>query len=83
MRGRQTKYLAMMAFRVLCLPLVIVFDGWLRWVLIVSAVVLPYIAVVLANAARRDSTQGPQRVELPHMYALPPAHSAKRRIDSA
>jgi hypothetical protein len=27
-------------------------DGWLRWVLLVGAVVLPYSAVIFANAGR-------------------------------
>lgn len=82
MRGRQRKYLTMMGIRILCLPLAIVFDGWLRWVFIVAAVVLPYVAVLLANATRRDPGHGPEPVRLPHMYELPPSDSQKDRIGS-
>src|SRR5690625_1677409 len=78
MRGRQAQYLVMMGFRVLCVPLVLLVDGWLMWVFIISAVVLPYIAVILANATRRNRTNDSERVELPHRHALPPADQGER-----
>lgn len=56
--ARQRRYLISMGIRTVCfVGAIVVGDGWLRWVLIVLALVLPYIAVVLANAAptRRDS----------------------------
>ncbi len=44
-----------MAVRTLCfVGAVAVGPGWLRWVLIAGAVLLPYLAVVFAN------TQGPR-----------------------
>jgi hypothetical protein len=49
---RVKRYLTMMGIRVLCFGLFFVTDGWIRWVAIVGAVVLPYIAVVTANAVR-------------------------------
>jgi len=30
---------------------VVVGPGWLRWVLVVGAFILPYVAVVMANSA--------------------------------
>jgi hypothetical protein len=51
---RQRRYLLIMAIRIACIPPAIMVDGWLRWAFIVGAVVLPYIAVVVANAARRS-----------------------------
>lgn len=48
--ARQRRYLWMMGIRLGCLPLALVVDGWLRWVFILGAVVLPYFAVVVANA---------------------------------
>ena len=40
-----------MGIRTVCfLSAVFVGPGWLRWVLVVGAVVLPYVAVVMANA---------------------------------
>jgi hypothetical protein len=51
--ARQRRYLLIMAVRIACIPPAIMVDGWLRWAFILGAVVLPYIAVVVANAARR------------------------------
>lgn len=49
--ARQRRYLISMAVRVLCfIGAVVVGPGWLRWVLVAGAVVLPYVAVVAANA---------------------------------
>lgn len=49
--GRQRRYVISMAIRVLCfIAAVAVGPGWLRWVLVAGAVLLPYVAVVLANA---------------------------------
>ncbi|MDN5796297.1 MAG: DUF3099 domain-containing protein [Intrasporangium sp.] len=49
---RIRRYLTMMGIRIACFGLVFVTSGWLRWVEIVAAVVLPYFAVVIANAVR-------------------------------
>jgi len=41
-----------MGIRTLCfLGAVAVGDNWLRWVLFVGAIFLPYVAVVMANAS--------------------------------
>lgn len=51
MAGRSRRYLISMAVRVVCLVLAIfVLSGWLRVVGIAAALVLPWIAVVMANA---------------------------------
>jgi hypothetical protein len=49
---RMRRYLTMMGLRVVCFGLVFVTTGWLRIVVILAAVVLPYFAVVIANAVR-------------------------------
>ena len=49
---RQKQYLTMMGIRVACFGLLFVTSGWLRWVCIGAAILLPYFAVVLANAVR-------------------------------
>lgn len=48
-----TKYFIMMTVRVVCLVLMVVITpyGWHTGILAVGAAVLPYIAVVLANAS--------------------------------
>ena len=50
--ARQKRYLLSMGLRTLCfVGAIVVGSGWLRWVLVVAALVLPYVAVVMANAA--------------------------------
>ena len=51
MQQRAGRYLVSMLIRTLCVVLVIVVPGPLRWVFAVGAIVLPYVAVVAANAA--------------------------------
>ena len=43
------KYTIAMSVRMICILLVFVVPGWWMWVFALGAVVLPYIAVVLAN----------------------------------
>lgn len=40
-----------MAIRTACFVGAVIVEGWLRWVLVVGAFILPYIAVVMANVA--------------------------------
>jgi len=52
MAHRQKRYMISMGIRTLCfVAAVVVGPGWLRWVLVAAAFVLPYIAVVMANSA--------------------------------
>lgn len=45
-------YILTMLIRTLCFGAVIFIDHWSRWIFAVGAVLLPYTAVVLANARR-------------------------------
>lgn len=56
----------MMGIRIACFILMVVITpyGWYTWVLGAAAIVLPYIAVVLANVApdaRRSTAETPAR----------------------
>ena len=56
-KGRERRYIISMSIRTIAfVAAVAVGPGWLRWVLIAAALVLPYVAVVMANAGnqRRD-----------------------------
>jgi hypothetical protein len=54
--SRQRRYVLSMGFRTLCfVAAVIVGHGVIMWILIVAALVLPYVAVVMANAASSRS----------------------------
>lgn len=58
---RERRYLLMMGIRVACLPPAVFVDGWARWIFIAGVVILPYVAVVIANAVTRprDGTLTP------------------------
>lgn len=78
--GRQTRYLASMAVRTLCFVMAVVADGWLRWVLLVGAILLPYFAVVFANAGRERAEKLPVSVILrPDRALVPPPRAIDRR----
>jgi hypothetical protein len=53
---RERRYLVQMGIRVLCFLLAVFLlgrvPGWVTGILLVAAVVLPYVAVILANAGR-------------------------------
>ena len=59
--SRQRRYLIAMGVRTLCflavaaLAITHLGPGWLPWIFVVGAVVLPYVAVVMANAATTKS----------------------------
>lgn len=54
--ARQRRYVLSMAVRTICFVAAIaVGPGWLRWVLVAAAVLLPYVAVVMANASDTKS----------------------------
>jgi Protein of unknown function (DUF3099) len=53
--ARQRRYVISMGIRTVCFVAAIVADGWLRWILIVAALLLPYVAVVMANSANTRS----------------------------
>ena len=70
---RIRKYTISMTVRMLCFILAFFFEGWVRWVLLAGAVILPYIAVVIANGGadltKREppaefyTGQGPEQLE--------------------
>jgi Flp pilus assembly protein TadB len=59
--SRQKRYVITMGVRTLCFVAVALLaithagPGWLPWIFVVGAVVLPYVAVVMANAASTKS----------------------------
>ena len=70
--GRTRKYLISMGIRTACVIGAIFIPGWPRWVLIAGAVILPYLAVVIANAGRERDTGAPAEVT-PQAHAALPA----------
>ncbi len=71
---RTRKYLISMAIRTACVLGAIAVPGWPRWILLAGAVVLPYLAVVIANAGRERPDNTPINVvTAQERRALPPA----------
>jgi Flp pilus assembly protein TadB len=58
-RHRQNRYLLSMGIRTACFVGAVVASGALRWVLVAAAFVLPYVAVVMANASERRRLTSP------------------------
>ena len=53
---RQRRYVMSMGLRTVCfVGAIVVGPGWLRWVLVAGALLLPYVAVVRANAVASKS----------------------------
>lgn len=61
--ARTKRYLISMGIRTVCVIAAIFVPGWPRWVFLAGAVVLPYFAVVIANAGREK--EGVQPVMRP------------------
>jgi hypothetical protein len=57
--GRQRRYLASMLIRTACFILTIFLPSPYRWVALGAAMVLPYLAVVIANAGRETINRSP------------------------
>lgn len=68
---RTHRYLVQMSIRVVCFVGAVAIDHWTRWLLLVGAVVLPYVAVLLANAGR-ERTPGPDTFVPPPALPGPP-----------
>jgi len=62
---RMRRYLISMSIRTVCFVLAVVCSGWLRWSFAALAIILPYVAVVAANA-------GPRRRPDDHVGYVPP-----------
>lgn len=70
---RVRRYLLTMGIRVICGALALFTAGWLRWTFVTLAVVLPYIAVVMANAVGPRSGDAVAPVDHTPPAALPEA----------
>ena len=51
---RARRYLISMTIRTLCFIAAVLASGWLQWAFVAGAVVLPYLAVIAANAGREN-----------------------------
>lgn len=73
---RQLRYLLSMGVRTACFVLAVFTSGPLRWVFLTGALLLPYVAVVIANASTRREPTGPAPYvpeKMPVLEGPPPA----------
>jgi hypothetical protein len=52
-RGRMIKYTIAMSIRVVCFLAIFIVPGWWRLIPFAGTIILPYVAVVIANTASR------------------------------
>jgi len=56
-KSRSKRYMWSMAIRMLCFGLALISQGVLQWLFLLGSLVLPWIAVVIANAGRENRLQ--------------------------
>jgi hypothetical protein len=78
-RLRTRKYLISMAIRTACFVGAVIATGPARWVLIAGSLVLPWVAVVVANAGRAQGQNSPgiTVLELKRTALEQPTHSGQ------
>lgn len=69
--SRTVRYLVSMTIRTLCIVGAFVTEGWLSWAMVAGAIVLPYFAVVMANAGRERPERADTLLERPELEAAP------------
>lgn len=83
LRRREIKYVLTMLIRVVLFILAAtLFHGVLRWIGMFLALVLPWLAVVVANAPFRASSGGPTPVTPRAPASLPAAADHDRVVDA-
>jgi hypothetical protein len=62
-RQRMIKYAVAMGIRMVCLILIFVVDGWFKVIPVIGAVLLPWVAVVIANGSDRAEAHSESLLE--------------------
>jgi hypothetical protein len=70
-RRRQLRYLISMAIRTACFVLAFVTSGPLRWVFLAGSLLLPYVAVVIANTSTSREPEALAQYVADDAHALP------------
>lgn len=77
--ARTRRYLISMTIRTVCFVGAVIASGPLRWFLVACAILLPYIAVVMANAGRESGpSDGPEPVPPQDRPSLPAGEDQRR-----
>src|SRR3990170_5365142 len=75
-RSRMTNYLIAMGIRTVCVVLCFFAQGWWLAVTVLGAIVLPYLAVVIANVGAEP------RPKVLRPGSIVPVDQIERRVDS-
>ena len=73
--ARQRRYVISMSVRTVCFVITVLTIGhWYMWVFLIASFVLPYVAVVMANAGSSADPGGPDpfRADPEHTEIEPP-----------
>jgi DUF3099 family protein len=68
--SRTRRYLISMGVRTVCFVGAVLADGWLRWILIAAALILPYLSVVFANGGRERIEEAPLTTHVDDLRAI-------------
>jgi hypothetical protein len=68
--SRTRRYLMSMGVRTACFLGAVVTHGWVRWVLIGGALLLPYVSVVFANGGRERIEAAPLTSQVDDLPAI-------------
>jgi Protein of unknown function (DUF3099) len=79
-KSRMVKYSIAMGIRTLCVVSLLFVQGWWIILMVVAALVLPYLAVVIANTRSKGAAQA--MAERPYA-ALPPSASPSASAPTA
>lgn len=70
-QGRIRRYLMLMGIRIVCFAIAVFTTGWIRWSAAIGAIVIPWIAVVIANTVRRKFYEDAGLIaDEPHPHSL-------------
>lgn len=76
LQRRRRNYLISMGLRVVLFPVAaLLFDGWLRWLMLGFALIMPGIAVIFANNSGGRRQGSSTTAGTPERAALPPGTS--------
>jgi hypothetical protein len=67
---RNRKYMWSMSIRMACFAAALFTDGIWRWIFLIGSLVLPWVAVVLANAGRENRLERDIPTEIARPYTL-------------
>jgi hypothetical protein len=79
--ARTRRYVISMGIRTVCFPIAVFTEGWVRWMFVAAALVLPYFAVIIANAGRERVDAMAPAPGLGTRLALPPGVAPVRMPD--